>query len=260
MQCDEIQVELTAYLEGRLPPDEVAAIEQHLSACQTCLEEATAMRDISRMLSKGLKEWANQGVCPPDLMAQLQASIRQPETRQQRRSWWRIWPTYATAVAAAAVFIVLVASRADLSHQMASIPLVGSLAAHLFYPDADVRVEDVSDMHPRQVLAVAEHDGLTLEVYTATLGADAFRIQYALRGVNLDTAANVNRYEARVTNARGALKLRSLRAARDGDEVLVTANYEPVLPGQALTFTLQNPPLKESAGPQAAAWLVELKP
>lgn len=261
MQCNEVQVDLIGYLDGRLPPDEAAAVERHLSACQACSEEATAMRDISRMLSRGLKEWANQGICPPDLMAQIEASIRQPVAETRRRSMWRGWPAYASVVAVAAVLIVLVATRADMPHQMASIPLVGSLAAHLFYPSADVRVEDVSGMHPGQALAATEHDGITLEVYTASLGADAFRIQYALRGANLNIDAGLNRYEARLSTTKGDLKLQSMKVARDGDEVLVTASFEPVLPGQVLTLMLTNPPLKNEAGNDGkAVWSVEVKP
>jgi anti-sigma factor RsiW len=34
--CNELVELLTEYLEGTLPPDEVAAIDEHLTGCEAC--------------------------------------------------------------------------------------------------------------------------------------------------------------------------------------------------------------------------------
>jgi anti-sigma factor RsiW len=34
--CNELVELLTEYLEGTLPPDEVAAVEEHLRGCEAC--------------------------------------------------------------------------------------------------------------------------------------------------------------------------------------------------------------------------------
>jgi hypothetical protein len=238
MPCDEFQAELVDYVHGSLPPDRKAAIEHHLSTCQTCAEEAVAMRDFGRMLSRGLREWVDEGVCPPEVMARIEESLRPA----RRRSWWKSWPAYASAVAAVFILIVVAASQTmDMSHQIASIPLVGGLATNLLYPNHDVDADDLNE--PGEPVASTEHDGIRLDVYKPVTGADAVRIQYALRGDSLDTQAAMTRFEATLAGARGALKIKRLQIVRTADEVLLTAEYEPVLPGQALKLTLTNLPL-----------------
>lgn len=253
MQCEEIQLDLTAYLDDRLPAQRQAAIEKHLSGCQACSEEAAAMRDIGNMLSRGLKEWVDQGVCPSEVMDQIERSLRSGS----RKAWWQRWPTYAgVATAAAAVFLVLLASRYDVSHQMASLPLVGTLAAQIFYPNADVRVADIPDA--TEIQAADEHDGLVFALHSLITGADAVRVQYSLRGSTLDTGDNVNRYRATLSTAAGTLKLRSLNIKRADGEVLLSAMYEPVLPGQPLKLSVTNVPLQYSMS--ELTWTVTVKP
>ncbi len=42
--CQELVELLTEYLEDALPPDEVAAIDQHLADCDACLRYLRQMR------------------------------------------------------------------------------------------------------------------------------------------------------------------------------------------------------------------------
>ena len=42
--CIELVEMLTDYLEGALPPDEVAAVDQHLTGCEPCLRYLRQMR------------------------------------------------------------------------------------------------------------------------------------------------------------------------------------------------------------------------
>lgn len=258
MQCEDIQLDITAYLHGGLPPDRRAEIESHLAACQACSEEAAAMRNLGNMLSRGLKEWVDEGVCPPEVMARIEESLRPA----RKRSWYQAWPAYAGAVAAV-VLILLVASRTtDMSHQIASIPVVGGLAAQLLYPSSDVDVKDLTGELPAQAAGVAEHDGIALEVYLPTLTPNALQVKYSLKGAALDPQAHINSYAAVLAGPHGAMALKRLRIARAADEVLLTAEYDPVLPGQSVTVTVKDlPTTKESAATYGAMdWTVTVKP
>jgi anti-sigma factor RsiW len=42
--CQELVELVTEYLEDALPPDEVAAIDQHLAECEACLRYLRQMR------------------------------------------------------------------------------------------------------------------------------------------------------------------------------------------------------------------------
>ena len=48
--CIEIVELLTDYLEGALPPDEVAAVDAHLQACAACRTYLAQMRSTIRAL------------------------------------------------------------------------------------------------------------------------------------------------------------------------------------------------------------------
>jgi anti-sigma factor RsiW len=42
--CQELVELVTEYLDGALPPDEVAAVDQHLAGCDPCLRYLRQMR------------------------------------------------------------------------------------------------------------------------------------------------------------------------------------------------------------------------
>ena len=49
--CQELVELVTEYLEGALPPDEVAAVDRHLADCDSCLRYLRQMRATGRALS-----------------------------------------------------------------------------------------------------------------------------------------------------------------------------------------------------------------
>jgi anti-sigma factor RsiW len=49
--CQELVELVTEYLEGALPPAEVAAVDQHLADCDPCLRYLRQMRATGRALS-----------------------------------------------------------------------------------------------------------------------------------------------------------------------------------------------------------------
>ena len=52
MDCNKIRESLTAYLHGELDKKEVKLIHQHLSSCESCLDEELELRKTGRILDK----------------------------------------------------------------------------------------------------------------------------------------------------------------------------------------------------------------
>lgn len=228
MQCDKVKAELLAYLSGELPADELAAIETHLSQCQSCSEEASAMDDLGRRLSDGLKLWVDQGVCPPEVMGQIEQSLR----RERKRSPWWARPGYLATAAVAAVFLVaLMGVRLELSPaQLASLPLVGTLAAQFLSDDAEL-AEDLG-AQAMTINQSAEENGRKLVVSRMLSTKEATRIQYSLQG-GADAA------QPALTGPGGPIPLQRLATRQSGGQLVVTAEFDPVPSGQQIILTDQ---------------------
>lgn len=52
MRCQELVEEVTAYLEGALPPAEQQRLEEHLAQCEACGMYLDQMRDTLRLLGR----------------------------------------------------------------------------------------------------------------------------------------------------------------------------------------------------------------
>lgn len=66
VQCREVVELLTDYLEGALPPDERAALEQHLLTCEGCTNYLQQLRT-SILLTGRLQEEA----VPPQIVEKV---------------------------------------------------------------------------------------------------------------------------------------------------------------------------------------------
>lgn len=231
MLCDQVQLALDAYLTHTLPPEAAAAMDSHLASCQGCAEEAATMREISHNLSKGLKHWVDQGVCPPELMAQLEASIN----GARRQPWRQRWPMYAGIAGVAAVFLVaLLSVRLNFTvGQVASLPFVGSLAAQLLYPDPDVPA-DLPNADVVKVDGLDERNGVKLTVDQVATNLYAMRVRYSLRGRQVDPRM----LHPDLVGSSRSIPLRGLTTQTDGDVLTVTADFEPAAPGQTFTLTV----------------------
>jgi hypothetical protein len=231
MQCDQVLLELDLYLRDHLLPEERAAVESHLSSCPACAEEAVAMSEIGERLNSGLKQWVDEGICPPDLMAQIEASI----VGARKQPWHRRWPAYASLAAVAAVFLVaLVGVRLNFTAgQMASIPFVGSLAAQLLYPGEDVPAA-LPNAQVVNVEASTEQNQGKLTVHQVATNPYAMRVQYTLKNGKIDSEV----IQPELKGQNGLISLRSLSAKGEGDHVNVIADFDPVAPGQELTLTV----------------------
>lgn len=248
MQCERIRRELPAFVRGDLPPRERAEIEDHLSTCPLCTEEAVAMKGLGETIQHGLKQWVDAGECPPAVVARIEVHIRSAV----RRPWWRTWQSSAGLVAAAAaVFLVLLGARPEYAEQMASVPLLGSLAAQFITPDLNVQVaalstESVVQQKPRRVIDLdvsGTKDGVILTLQKVEI-ADAFtRLLYVVRGTTLDKQVAATAYEPQLSGPNGAIRLRSYSATQRKDYIQFAAYFDPIPAGQVLTLSLSGIPV-----------------
>jgi len=243
MLCEQVRPELTGYLYGTLSPQERAAIEAHLSQCEACAEEADAMKEMGEKLSQGLKEWVNQGVCPPNVAARIRESL----PTAGRRSPWRRWGAVAVSAAAvAAVLLFALSTQPQLSHQVASVPLLGALAAQLVGPDLEIHLDpqnrtSTALFRPSRkvdLAATAEGGGLTLTVTSVATDDRAMRIQYTARGEALLLPTDQAAIMPAVSTAAGPVTCRSLTADQGRGEIRFDVYCDAVPAGEQVSLTL----------------------
>nr|PZN71711.1 MAG: hypothetical protein DIU55_08175 [Bacillota bacterium] len=218
MQCEQIQSQLMAYLFGTLPQQERAAIEAHLMQCEACSEEANAMRDIGDRLSQGLKEWVNQGVCPPEVAARIQASLRS----EIRRSTWRRTAAVLASVAAVAAVVLIAAS------------------ARLLDPDLEIHLNPEERM--TGALFRKSVDGLRLTIISVATSESATRIDYTVEGEGLVLPAEEAALRPQVSTPSGPLTCPSLTVDQQRGAIRFELHCEPVPKGETITLTLPELP------------------
>lgn len=260
MECNEIQLELQAYLKGELPLALRAEIQRHLSECPTCAEEAASMKEIGHRLHTGLHGWADQGICPPELMARLEESIHSlgVERQVRKRPWYQSWPAVTGAVAAAAVLLVLLGGEMGMRDQMAAIPFIGTVTTHLF-PNA----QNLSGYRLVRVKASDSRGGITLTVTELEAGQEQTRIHYSLSGKELATDADSSAYRSRLEGPVDAVGFKSISVKQQDGRVEIDALFDAVPPGTPLTLTIYNVPRRPAAGgsmsTQSGPWTVSFK-
>jgi len=106
MNCAATRERLSAYVDGELPPDEAAAVAEHLTSCAACALEYEAVLKTVRTLREGLVRHR----APDVLRARVRAALRDqqpdgvvaaPAPIARRREWRVRWSTAAAALAIA---------------------------------------------------------------------------------------------------------------------------------------------------------------
>lgn len=242
MLCEHVRRDLMDYHHGRLSPQERAAIEDHLSNCEACTEEATSMKEIGNLLSRGLKDWVDQGTCPSDVAERIERVLK-----PRQRSWWQRWPAAAAvAAAAAAVLLVVLSTQPQMANQMASVPLVGALAASLVSPDIEIQVDPrrpvtASLFRPVRTVDmqnVTVANGITITVDRVATDAKMLRVQYTVKGDGLEIPSDQQTLEPRLISSAGPIRFLGLTADRKGEEIRFVAYFEAVPEGERLTLTV----------------------
>jgi len=182
----------------------------------------------SRRLSHELKLWVDQGVCPPEVMEQIEKRLRQ----QRRRAFWRARSGHLVMAAAAAVFLIALAgARLDLAPEhLASLPLVGSLAAQFLSGEDD----DLQGLGAKAVPVnlAAERDGVDLVVSRVLTTRDSTRVQYTL-------PAGTEAGQPELRGPEGPVWLHRVSSRTSHGRLVVTAEFDPVPAGEEVTLTVQ---------------------
>lgn len=103
MTCENVRLDLSAYLDDELPRDRAAAVEEHLAGCPTCPAEERSLRAVRRLIRIQAVE---ENI--PDLAPKIMARIRIDNVRVFEP--WRERFRVAAVAAAAAALVVLGAS------------------------------------------------------------------------------------------------------------------------------------------------------
>jgi anti-sigma factor RsiW len=72
MTCQELTEVLTDYLEGVMPPEQVAELEAHLELCEGCVNYVEQMRETIRAVH-ALRPEHVEATVPDDVLAAFRA-------------------------------------------------------------------------------------------------------------------------------------------------------------------------------------------
>src|SRR6185503_1653170 len=88
MKHDDRLDEISAYLDGELAPDDMAAMRDHLASCEDCAAEYETLRGVSRRVKDGFE----RPRAPDALRARIQGSMHrvraEPMPRRPRPVPW----------------------------------------------------------------------------------------------------------------------------------------------------------------------------
>src|SRR5262245_14312766 len=104
--CDEIRIELKAFVDGELASNQRAAVERHIQECSECRSDVAEISRISSQL-----QTLDTATPRPELRSRILAQVipsSLPETRKSTRPFWRTWlPGVALAGAAAGAAVII---------------------------------------------------------------------------------------------------------------------------------------------------------
>ncbi|MEI6233171.1 MAG: zf-HC2 domain-containing protein [Planctomycetota bacterium] len=107
LTCDEIELELSAYCDGELPPAERVTVESHLAmcaACKTSVEEIERVRTVLNMLQKVAAPARAKAASRAAVEAELKSAPKPiaasvtPIQRGRRSNGWMLFASAAAAV------------------------------------------------------------------------------------------------------------------------------------------------------------------
>jgi hypothetical protein len=103
MNCAQVHTALPEFVYGGLTPKMLGQVESHINGCPECRREASALRQVRRLLT----------AAPiPDVNVNAPGIYRAAAERQARRT--RTWRRFALAACAAAVALIAVTALARL--------------------------------------------------------------------------------------------------------------------------------------------------
>lgn len=106
MTCERVRDMMCEYMDGTLNGDDAAKIQSHIEACEKCRAEAAGLREALTWIKQA------EEIEPPAGLRQSVLARLAAEKPVQRRYFL---PGFSQAVAAAAVFVMLVAGNVTIT-------------------------------------------------------------------------------------------------------------------------------------------------
>jgi len=103
MDCEGLQEELSAYVDGELEPDDRARVEAHLGACEACAEEVAAFRSLKALVARSRRQEEEAPATLqvlPDVIGSLPTTARPhlPWLHRPLRARSAVWAAAAVLV------------------------------------------------------------------------------------------------------------------------------------------------------------------
>lgn len=108
MRCRNVTKQLSAFLDGELPPVEAERIQTHLKSCPECAKQRDALERTMQAVGDLPAVGAPTGL-RQKILADLESapSTREPAARRAHVRRWRVlWPAAAAVLIAAGVFLL----------------------------------------------------------------------------------------------------------------------------------------------------------
>ena len=139
MNCAEWREKLDAYVDSEMPPQEQAAVEEHLRICKDCTAEVLARMQMKRATRAAA---AMRFTPPAELRQKIQRSV---VPRKARPAFW-LSPAFGVAVA---LVLVVAVSALVLARRSAREQAVASLV--------DMHVAALASPNPVDVVSTDRH-------------------------------------------------------------------------------------------------------
>jgi anti-sigma factor RsiW len=150
MKHEERLEEISAYIDGELAPDDMAAMREHLAACDDCRTECETLRGVSRRVKEGVE----RSHAPDALRARIHASMHPaaatPSVPRRPRSvpWATLIAAGLVIAASSSVATLAVVRRGDASSRVADEVLASHVRSLMPGHLTDVTSNDSHNVKP----------------------------------------------------------------------------------------------------------------
>jgi len=134
-ECDLIQERLGAWLDGELPPSQIAEVRDHVAACSACAAEKARLERLDAVLKRALESKAADAAFAPFWAGVRERIAREKSWSSRGAEWARGlfgFPRLAWAVSAAAVIFAVVFSYGRFFPASSNQASVESIDGHGF--------------------------------------------------------------------------------------------------------------------------------
>jgi anti-sigma-K factor RskA len=113
MNCEQAEELLAAFSIDALPPDEMAAVRDHLAGCRRHDDALAGLGEVAALLPLAVEEREPAPALRSRLLERFDADVaarRQPvqiEAARERRRWWQVSPQFAYGAAAALLLLAI---------------------------------------------------------------------------------------------------------------------------------------------------------